>query len=66
METCYKMGRGDIVRDIFSSLISTTNFGLEPESTAKFAAYRKLNKKRLNVKQLDIYYKPRTEEQGRR
>ena len=66
METCYKMGRGDIVRDIFSSLISTTNFGLEPESTAKFAAYRKLNKKRLNVKQLDIYYKPRTEEQGKK
>ena len=66
METCYKMGRGDIVRDVFSSLVSTTNFGLEPESTAKFAAYRKLNKKRLNVKQLDIYYKPRTEEQGKK
>jgi len=66
METCYKMGRGDIVRDVFSTLVSTTNFGLEPEVTAKFASYRKRNKKKLNVKELDIYYKPRTEEQGKK
>jgi glycosyltransferase involved in cell wall biosynthesis len=66
METCYKMGRGDIVRDVFSTLVSTTNFGLEPEATAKFATYRKKNKKRLNVKELDIYYKPRTEQEGKK
>ena len=66
METCYKMGRGDIVRNVFSTLESTTNFGLEPESTAMFASYRKANKKKLNVKEVDIYYKPRTEEQGKK
>ena len=66
METCYKMGRGDIVRDVFSSLVSTTNFGLEPEATAKFASYRKVNRKKLNVKELDIYYNPRTEQEGKK
>ena len=45
METCYKMIRGDISRGLFRSLESTSNFGLEPEITAKLSRYRKLNPK---------------------
>lgn len=66
METCYKMVRGDIMRSIFKSLESTSNFGLEPEVTAKLARYRKANGKRLNFKQIDIYYKPRSVSQGKK
>jgi len=66
METCYKMGKGDVFRRIVSTLESTTNFGLEPEMTAKFSSYRTLDGKKLNFKQLDIYYKPRTQEDGKK
>lgn len=66
METCYKMVRGNIMRSIFKSLESTSNFGLEPELTAKLARYRKPNGKRLKFKQIDIYYKPRTISQGKK
>ncbi|MDX9739185.1 MAG: glycosyltransferase [Candidatus Dojkabacteria bacterium] len=66
METCYKMVRGDIMRSIFKTLESTSNFGLEPEVTAKLARYRKANGKRLNFKQIDIYYKPRSVSQGKK
>lgn len=66
METCYKMAKGDIFRDLISTLESTTNFGLEPEVTAKFASWRKEDGKRLNLKQLDIYYKPRGQQDGKK
>jgi glycosyltransferase involved in cell wall biosynthesis len=66
METCYKMVRGDIMRSIFKSLESVSNFGLEPEVTAKLARYRKVNGKGLNFKEIDIYYKPRTVSQGKK
>jgi len=66
METCYKMVRGDIMRSIFKSLESVSNFGLEPEVTSKLARYRKVNGKRLNFKEIDIYYKPRTVSQGKK
>lgn len=66
METCYKMAKGDLFRRIVSTLESTTNFGLEPEMTAKFSKYRKLDGKKLNFKQLDIYYKPRTQNDGKK
>ncbi len=66
METCYKMVRGDIMRSIFKTLESKSNFGLEPEVTAKLARYRKNNGKRLNFKQMDIYYKPRSISQGKK
>lgn len=66
METCYKMGRGDIMRKLFKTLESQTNFGLEPELTAKLARYRKLNGKRLQFRELDIYYKPRSISQGKK
>ena len=66
METCYKMAKGDIFRDLISRLESTTNFGIEPEITAKFANWKKSNGRKLNLKQLDIYYKPRGQEDGKK
>ena len=66
METCYKMVRGDVMRAIFGSLESVTNFGLEPEVTAKLSRYRNPNGKRLRFAQVDIYYKPRTVSQGKK
>jgi glycosyltransferase involved in cell wall biosynthesis len=66
METCYKMVRGDIMRSLFRSLESTSNFGLEPEITAKLARYRKPSGKRLIFKEIDIYYSPRTVSQGKK
>lgn len=66
METCYKMTRGDISRAIFKTLESKSNFGLEPEVTAKLARYRKPNGKRLNFKQIDISYNARTVSQGKK
>jgi hypothetical protein len=60
METCYKMGRGDLMRNVFSSLESETNFGLEPEVTAK------LSRVRVNVENIDISYIPRSEEDGKK
>lgn len=66
METCYKMVRGDIMRSLFKTLESKSNFGLEPELTAKLARYRKPNGKRLKFKEVNIYYKPRTISQGKK
>lgn len=66
METCYKMVRGDIMRKLFKASEANTNFGLEPELTAKLARYRHPNGKRLNFDQIDIYYKPRTLSQGKK
>lgn len=66
METCYKMSRGDIFRELMERLESTTNFGLEPEITAKFARYRKQDNRKLQLRQIDISYKPRTEEQNKK
>jgi len=66
METCYKMVRGNIMRSLFESLESESNFGLEPELTAKLARYRKFNGRKLNFKEVDIYYKPRDISQGKK
>jgi hypothetical protein len=69
METCYKMVRGDIFRDIAKTIESVSNFGLEPEVTAKLAKYRKKdktgNKQKLKLEQVPITYKPRTIAEGK-
>ena len=66
METCYKMAKGDLFRQVLSTLESTTSFGLEPEITAKFAQYKKDNGKRLNLHQIDIEYVARAKDQGKK
>ncbi|MCD4756236.1 glycosyltransferase [bacterium] len=60
METCYKMTRGDLFRDIFLSLESNTSFGLEPEVTAKLAS------REAKVRNMDISYKPRFQSEGKK
>lgn len=65
MEVCYKLIKGDIARDIASKLTATSNFGFEPEVTARLANY-KINGKHLKFDVLPISYFPRTIEQGKK
>lgn len=66
METCYKMIRGDLARALFKDLESVSNFGLEPEITAKLSRYREFSGERLQFKQIDISYNPRTIFEGKK
>jgi hypothetical protein len=54
------------MRTLFETLESTSNFGLEPELTAKLARYRKFNGNKLKFKEIDIYYKPRNLSEGKK
>lgn len=65
MEVCYKLIKGDIARDIAKNLNATSNFGFEPEVTAKLARY-KVNGKHLKFEVIPISYFPRTIEQGKK
>lgn len=65
MEVCYKMVRGDIIRDLAPGIVSKSNFGFEPEITAKLARY-KLNGEKLKFIVLPIRYYPRTMEEGKK
>ena len=57
METCYKMFRADIIKNIE---IKENRFGFEPEITAKIA------KEKVRVQELPISYNPRTVEEGKK
>lgn len=59
METCYKMMRGDIARDIAKGLESR-RFGFEPEVTAKIA------RKKVRVYEVGIAYYGRSKEEGKK
>lgn len=65
VETCYKMIRGDVARDIAQHITATSNFGFEPEVTARLARY-KLNGNRLRFGTIPIHYRARTIEQGKK
>lgn len=60
MEVCYKMAKGDMFRKLAASLTATSNFGFEPEITAKFS-----KQKGLRFAQLPIKYYPRTMAEGK-
>lgn len=62
METCYKMFRRDIIQDID---IRENRFGVEPEITAKVAAYR-LNGKALRIYEVGVSYHGRTYQEGKK
>ncbi|MBN2016433.1 glycosyltransferase [Candidatus Dojkabacteria bacterium] len=64
METCYKMIRGDVSRNISKTIESKDNFSIEPEVTAKLSQYR-VNDRKLRVGIVDIYYYPRTSAEGK-
>ncbi|MBU0975331.1 MAG: glycosyltransferase family 2 protein [Patescibacteria group bacterium] len=58
METCYKMFRGDLIREIAPTL-TATRFGFEPEVTAK------LSKRKVKLYEVGISYYGRTIEEGK-
>ena len=64
MEVCYKMAKGEVFRDIAQTIVSKSNFGFEPEVTAKFSKYR-IDGKRLRFKQIPIDYIPRSVAEGK-
>lgn len=65
MEVCYKMIKGNVARELGSTIKSTSKFGLEPEITAKLSKY-KLNDKHLNFGIVPISYYPRTIAEGKK
>lgn len=64
METCYKMVRGDVIRNIAEKFISTSGFGFEPELTARLAGVKSAGKK-LRYFEIPINYYPRTAAEGK-
>jgi glycosyltransferase involved in cell wall biosynthesis len=61
MEVCYKMVVGDVMRELAATIKSTSNFGFEPEITAKLAKH----KPKLKLKEIPITYRPRTIAEGK-
>ena len=61
METCYKMFRRDIIKEIN---IEEDRFGLEPEITAKAAKI--CAGKKLSIHEIPISYNPRKFEDGKK
>ena len=59
METCYKMFRGDLVRELAPRL-KANRFGFEPEITAKVAASG------AKVYEIGISYYGRSKEEGKK
>ncbi len=62
MEVCYKMFEGELIRKIAGKIESTSNFGFEPEVTARVT--KEISKK--NFRNIDISYNPRTVEEGKK
>jgi glycosyltransferase involved in cell wall biosynthesis len=62
METCYKVFRRKVIQDIS---LNENRFGIEPEITAKIAAYRE-NGRRLRIYEVGISYHGRTYEEGKK
>lgn len=57
METCYKVFRADIIKNIY---LSSERFGFEPEITAKVARLK------VRIEELPIKYFPRTYLEGKK
>ena len=65
MEVCYKLMRGEIVRDIAPNISTMSSFGLEPEITARLSKYKKDGRK-LKWGIVPIKYYPRTIKEGKK
>ncbi len=61
METCYKMFKGEVLKEIN---IEEDRFGLEPEITAKAAKI--CAEKNLTIKEIPISYNPRKSNEGKK
>ena len=66
MEVCYKMVRGEMLREVAETIESRSNFGFEPEVTAKLSRYKKPNTEAPSFLVLPVDYKPRTYEEGKK
>jgi glycosyltransferase involved in cell wall biosynthesis len=62
---CYKMVKGDIMREICKSLTSISGFGFDTEITARLSKY-KINNKHLKLAQIPVQYTPRTMGEGKK
>jgi len=58
METCYKVFRGDIIRNM---ILTSDRFGIEPEMTAKIAKIRD-----IRIYEVPISYFGRTYAEGKK
>lgn len=65
MEVCYKLVNGDILRDLAKNIESKSNFGIEPEVTAKLSRYKR-NGKHLKFGIVPISYYPRSIQEGKK
>jgi glycosyltransferase involved in cell wall biosynthesis len=66
MEVCYKMVKGELMRKVCKDIESKSNFGFEPEVTARLTKYKKDNGENLKFVILPIHYYPRTVEEGKK
>lgn len=62
---CYKMIKGDIMRELGTTLTSTSGFGFDTEISARLSKY-KLYGKHLKLAQTPVEYYPRTMGQGKK
>jgi hypothetical protein len=62
METCYKMVRRDVIQELD---LRENRFGVEPEITAKLAAYRREGRP-LRIYEVGISYYGRTYQEGKK
>lgn len=65
LQVCYKMIRTNIAKEVAKSLVSKSNFGIEPEITARLSKY-KINNHHLKFAVLPTNYYPRTYAQGKK
>ncbi len=66
MEVCYKLIRGDIARELAEKITATSNFGFEPEITARLSRYKKPDSSCLRFLILPISYYPRSITEGKK
>jgi len=66
MEVCYKLIRGDVARELAPHITATSNFGFEPEITARLSRYKKPDGSCLRFLVLPISYFPRSVAEGKK
>jgi glycosyltransferase involved in cell wall biosynthesis len=65
MEVCYKLIDGNVAREVAKTITSKSNFGIEPEITAKLSRYKK-DGRRLKFGVVPISYFPRSIAEGKK
>ncbi len=65
MEVCYKLVKGEIIREVAKKITAQSSFGFEPEVTAKLSRYRKEGRS-LKFEVVPISYAPRSKEEGKK